>query len=91
MFKNFIHAQLLKPIFLSPTRYESQINKNYQTSKYIFYRSVTSPFVVKLFLLPSTSHFSKKNISFNDSGYVIKPPQPSSAIYGAQPFTGNPT
>jgi len=23
------------------------------------------------------------------SGYVIKPPQPSSAIYGAPPFTGN--
>jgi len=24
-----------------------------------------------------------QNISFSDSGYVIKPPQPSSAIYGA--------
>jgi len=30
-----------------------------------------------------------QNIGFNDSGYVIKPPQPSSAIYGALPFTGN--
>jgi len=40
-------------------------------------------------LLPSTSHFSKKNISFNDSGYVIKPPQRSSAVYGAPPFTSN--
>jgi len=31
-----------------------------------------------------------QNISFNDSGYVIKPLQPSSAIYRAPPFTGNP-
>jgi len=31
-----------------------------------------------------------KNIGFNDSGYAIKPPQPSFAIYGAPPFTGNP-
>ena len=30
-----------------------------------------------------------QNISFNDFGYVIKPLQPSSAIYGAPPFTGN--
>jgi len=48
------------------------------------------PFAVKLFLLPFTFHCSTKNIGFNDSGYVIKPPQPSSAIYGAPPFTGNP-
>jgi len=41
-------------------------------------------------LLPFTSHCSTKNIGFNDSGYVIKPLQPSSAIYGAPPFTGNP-
>jgi len=44
---------------------------------------------VKLFLLPFSSHCSTQNIGFNDSGYVIKPPQPSSAIYGAPPFTGN--
>jgi len=56
----------------------------------LFYRSVTSPFALKLFLLPFTSHCSTKNIGFNDSSYVIKPPQPSSAIYGAPPFTGNP-
>jgi len=31
-----------------------------------------------------------KNIGFNDSGYAIKPLQPSFAIYGAPPFTGNP-
>jgi len=30
-----------------------------------------------------------QNIGFSDSGYVIKPPQPSSAIYGAPPFTGH--
>jgi len=30
-----------------------------------------------------------KKIGFNDSGYVIKPSQPSFAIYGALPFTGN--
>jgi len=54
-----------------------------------FYRSVTSPFAVKIFLLPFTSHCSTKYIGFNDSGCVIKPPQPSSAIYGAPPFTGN--
>ena len=30
------------------------------------------------------------NASFFYSGYVIKPPQPSSAIYGTPPFTGHP-
>jgi len=33
MFKNFIHSQLLKPIFLSPNRCETQITKNDKTSK----------------------------------------------------------
>jgi len=28
-----------------------------------------------------------QNIGFSDSGYVIKPLQPSSASYGALPFT----
>jgi len=36
MFKNFIHSQLLKPIFLSPNRCETQISKNYKTSKWTF-------------------------------------------------------
>jgi len=36
MFKNFIHSQLLKPIFLSPNHGETQITKNYQTSKKTF-------------------------------------------------------
>jgi len=31
--KSFINSQLLKPIFLSPNRCETQITKNYQTSK----------------------------------------------------------
>ena len=35
-------------------------------------------------------HCSTKNIGFNDSGYVIKPLQASSSIYGAPPITGNP-
>jgi len=29
MFKKSILSQLLKPIFLSPNRYETQISKNY--------------------------------------------------------------
>jgi len=28
-----------------------------------------------------------QNIGFSNSGYIIKPPQPSFAIYGALPFT----
>jgi len=49
-----------------------------------------SLFAVQIFLLPFDSHCSMQNIGFNsDSGYVIKPPQPSSAIYGAPPFTGH--
>jgi len=90
MFKNFINSQLLKPIFLSPNHCETQIQKIIKLQNTLFYRSATSPFVVQLFLLPFSSHSSKQNIGFNDSGYVIKPPQPRSAIYGAPPFTGNP-
>jgi len=33
MFKNFTHSQLLKPIFLSLNRCETQITKNNKTSK----------------------------------------------------------
>jgi len=29
-----------------------------------------------------------QNIDFSDCGYVIKPLQPSSTMYGAPPFTG---
>jgi len=42
-----------------------------------------------MFLLQFSSHCSTQNNSFSDSGYVIKPPQPSSAVYGAPPFTGH--
>jgi len=31
MFKNFEHSQLLKPIFMSPNRCETQITKNNKT------------------------------------------------------------
>jgi len=76
--------------FLSPNRCENQITKNYQTSVDFFYRSVISPFAVKLFFLPFSSHCSMHNINFSDSSYVIKPPQPSFAVYGTLPFTGHP-
>jgi len=33
MFKNFIHLQMLKLIFLSPNSCETQITKNNETSK----------------------------------------------------------
>ena len=79
----------IETYFLSPNCCQTQITKNIKTSKYFFYRSVTSPFAAKLFLLPFSSHCSTKNIGFNDSEYVIKPPQPSSAIYGAPTFTGS--
>jgi len=87
MFKNVIHSQLLKPLFMSPNRCETQITKNYQTSKYI-YCSIISPFQYNYFyyrlvliLLNTKYRF------FSDSGYVIKPPQPSSTICRALPFT----
>ena len=49
MFKNFIHSQLLKSIFFSPNRCETQITKNYQTSEEFFYRSVISTFAKNYF------------------------------------------
>ena len=50
--KTLLHSHLWKPIFLVLNRCETQISKNYQTSKYTFYRiSLISPFAVKLFLL----------------------------------------
>ena len=42
------------------------------------------------YIFPSLfSFFCFCNATFFHSGYVIKPPQPSSAIYGAPPFTGH--
>ena len=66
--------------FVPEPLWNSDNHKIIKLQNRLFYRNVTSPFAVKLFLLPFTSHFSKKNISFNDSGYIIKPPQPSSTI-----------
>jgi len=56
-----------------------------------FHRNVISPFANKLFLLSVSFsyHCSKQTIVFSDSGYVIQPPQPSSAVYGSPPCTGN--
>ena len=88
MFKNFIHSKLLKPIFSSLNHCEPQITKNYRTSKInrLFYHSVTSPFAVKLFLLPVSSHCSMKNIGFNNSGYVVKP---LCTTFYRQPYNAN--
>jgi len=87
MLKNVIHSQLLKPIFFPEPMWNSDNQKlsNFKTD--FFYRSVILPFAVQLFSLPFNSHCSTQNIGFNNSGYVIKPPQPSSAIYGALPRT----
>jgi len=41
------------------------------------------------FFLHYFSFFCFCNATFFHSGYAIKPPQPSSAIYGAPPYTGN--
>jgi len=91
MFENFINSQLLKPIVLSPEPLWNSDNQKISNFKInFFYCIVTSSFVVKLFLLLFSSRCSTQNIGFNDSGNVIKPPQPSSAIYGAPPVTGNP-
>ena len=88
MFKNFIHSQLLKPFFVPEPLWNSD---NQKLSNFIiafFYRSVILPFAVNFFLLPFSSHSSTQNIGFSDSGYVIKPPQPSSVVYGAPPSQG---
>jgi len=85
--KNVIYSQILKPIFLSPNLCETQITKNIKLHFRIdiFYRSVISSFAVKLFSQPFTSHCSTQNIGFSDSGYVMKPPQLSSAFYREPP------
>jgi len=43
----------------------------------------------KIFFLWFFSVYSFYNATFFHYDYVIKPPQPSSAIYGTPPFTGN--
>jgi len=42
-----------------------------------------------IILLLFSSHCSTQNIGFSNSGYIIQPPQPSSTIYRAPPFTGH--
>jgi len=44
----------------------------------------------KIFFLCFFSVYSFCNATFFHSGYVIKPAQPSSAIYWSPPFTGHP-
>jgi len=87
--KKFYTFTTVDTYFLSPNRCEAHNQKLSNFRIDFFYRSVILPFAVKLFLLPFSSHCSMQNIGFNNSGYVIKPAQPSSAVYGAPPFTGH--
>jgi len=80
MFKIFIHLPLLKPIFVPEPLWNSDYQKLSNFRIDFFYRNVISPFAVELFLLSFSSHCSTQNIGFSDSCYVIKPPQPSSAV-----------
>ena len=69
--------------FVSESLWNSDKQKIIKLQNKPFYGSVISPFAVQLFLLPFSSHCSMQNIGFRDSGYVIKPPQPSSTFYKA--------
>ena len=89
MFKNFIHSQLLKPIFGAEPLLKAGNEKLPNFRIDFFYRSVISPFAVKFFSLPFSSHCLMQNIGFSHSGYVIKPPYPNSSGYGAPPFAGH--
>jgi len=91
MFKNCIHSELLKPIFVPEPLWNSDNQKLSNFRIDFFYHSVISPFAVKVFLLLFSSHCSTQKNNFSDSGSVIKTPQPSSAAYGAPPFTGHQT
>ena len=91
MFENFIHSQLLKPILFVPEPLWNSDKRKLSNFRIDFFcRRVISPFAMKLFLLPFTSNCSTQNIGFRDSGYVIKPPQLSSAVHGAPPYAGDP-
>ena len=77
-------------IFFGPEPLWNSDNQKLSKFKTDFFcSSVIIPFAVQLFLLQLSSHCSTQNIGFSDSGYAIKPPQPSFAIYGAPPFTGH--
>jgi len=81
MFKNLYFHKCSNLFFVPEPLWNSDKEKLLNFRYDFFYRSVTSPFAIKLFLLPFTSHCSTQNIGFSDYGYVIKPPQPSSAFY----------
>jgi len=76
--------------FVSEPLWNSEKQKLSNFKIIFFYRSEISPFAAQLFLLLFTFHCSMQNIGFSDSGDVIKPPQPCSALYGAPLFTEHP-
>jgi len=47
-------------------------------------------FAIIIYFSFAFSVYSFCKATFFHSGYIIKPPQPSSNIYGAPPFTDNP-
>ena len=85
--KNLYFHNTETNFFVPEPLWNSDKEKLLNFRKHFFYCSVISPFAINLFLLPFSSHCLMQNIDFSDSGYVIKPPQPSSAIYGAPRFT----
>jgi len=82
-------SQLLKPIFCPRTVVKLRLAKiiKLQNRRILLWCNI--PFAVKLFLLPFSCHCSRQNIGFSDSVYVMKPLQPSSAVWWAPPVTGN--
>ena len=90
MCKKCILSQLLKSIFCPRTLVKLRQGKIIKLQNRLLLPQCNITFcAINLFLLPFRSHCSTQNIGFSNSGYIIKPPQPSSTIYGALPFTGN--
>ena len=91
MCKKCILSQLLKSIFCPRTLVKLRQGKIIKLQNRLLLPQCNITFcAINLFLLPFRSHCSTQNIGFSNSGYIIKPPQPSSTIYGALPFTGYP-
>jgi len=91
MFK-ILHIHNYWNVFFVPEPLWNSDNQKFSNFKIdFFYRSVISHFVVQLFLLTFSFQCWTQKIGFRDSGYVIKPPQTSSALYEAPPFTEHPT
>jgi len=80
----------LKSIFCPQTVVKLRLPKIFKLQNRLLLPQFNITFRNKIIFTPFSSHFSKKNISFSDSGYVIKHPQPSSALHGTPPFTGYP-